>query len=358
MARIDALLKDLRSKGGSDLHLTAGRPPLIRLHGELEALRPETLSVADVEAMIKEVGGEDIAEAFAKSGDHDLAYALPGIARFRCNLFKQQRGPGAVFRIIPEKILTLEDLKAPAALGQLADQRQGLVLVTGPTGSGKSTTMAAIIDAINERYVKHIITMEDPVEFVHKRKKSIISQREVGDHTKSFATALRAAIREDPDVILVGEMRDRETIGLALSAAEMGILVFGTLHTNSAAKTIDRVVDAFPEEEQAQARSSLAESLTAVVAQLLLRTADGKGRCAVHEILLRNSALGNLIREGNTGMLANVIQSGRREGMQTMDDALFALIQAKRITAEEAFSVASDKKRFEALLPRDQVPDA
>jgi twitching motility protein PilT len=206
--------------------------------------------------------------------------------------------------------------------------------------------------------VKHIITIEDPVEFVHKRKKAIFSQREVHQHTKSFASALRAAIREDPDVLLVGEMRDRETIGLALAAAEMGILVFGTLHTNSAAKTIDRVVDAFPEDEQDQARSSLAESLAAVVAQLLLRTADGKGRAAVHEILLRSSALGNLIREGNTAMLANVIQSGRREGMQTMDDALANAVGARRISPEEAYSVASDKKRFEAMLPEEEIPAA
>jgi twitching motility protein PilT len=358
MARIDALLKQLRDKGGSDLHLTAGRPPLLRLNGDLEPLHPAILSTDDVNGMIAEVAGDEGLLSFDRSGDHDLAYALPGIARFRCNLFRQDRGPGAVFRIIPEKIMSLEDLKCPPALAQLAELRQGLVLVTGPTGSGKSTTMAAIIDAINQKSVRHIITIEDPVEFVHKRKKSIFSQREVGEHTKSFAAALRAAIREDPDVLLVGEMRDRETIGLALNAAEMGILVFGTLHTNSAAKTIDRVVDAFPEDEQAQARSSLAESLAAVVAQLLLRTADGKGRTAVHEILLRSSALGNLIREGNTAMLANVIQSGRREGMQTMDDALANLIGTRRITAEEAFSVASDKKRFEAMLPKEEIPPA
>ncbi len=228
------------------------------------------------------------------------------------------------------------------------------MLVTGPTGSGKSTTMAAIIDAINTRHARHVITVEDPLEFVHSRKKSLFSQREVGQHARSFASALRAAVREDPDVLLVGEMRDRETIGLALAAAEMGIMVFGTLHTNSAAKTIARIVDAFPEEEQPQARSSLAESLTAVVAQLLLRTADGKGRLAVHEILLRSSGLANLIREGNTAMLANAIQAGKKEGMQTMDDALFAAAQDGKVAADAAYDLAVDKKRFQAFLRTDE----
>jgi twitching motility protein PilT len=356
MARVDVFLRELKERGGSDLHLAAGRPPLLRLNGDLEAMRPTPLAQDELREILREMAGEKDMKSFEAAGDHDLAYSIPGLARFRCNLFRQDRGMGAVLRIIPEKILTLEQLKAPAALQQLATLRQGLVLVTGPTGSGKSTTMAAIIDMINEGQVRHIITIEDPIEFVHRPKKSVLSQREVGQHTKSFAAALRAAIREDPDVLLVGEMRDRETIALALQAAEMGILVFGTLHTNSAAKTIDRIVDAFPEDEQPQARSSLAESLAAVVAQLLLRTADGKGRCAVHEILLRTAALSNLIREGNTSMMANVIQSGRREGMQTMDDSLFAVLQSGRITPEEAFSVSADKKRFEALLPtKDEV---
>ena len=352
MAAVDVLLRELREKGGSDLHLTAGRPPLLRLHGELEAIRPSALTQAEIRGMIVEMAGEEGLKNFETSGDLDLAYAIPGVARFRCNLFRQERGPAAVLRIIPEKILTLDQLKAPPALHQLTTLQSGLVLVTGPTGSGKSTTMAAVIDAINENSVKHIITIEDPIEFVHRRKRSVLTQREVGQHTKSFANALRAAIREDPDVLLVGEMRDRETISLALTAAEMGILVFGTLHTNSAAKTIDRVVDAFPEDEQPQARASLSESLAAVVAQLLLRTADGKGRVAVHEILLRTASLANLIREGNTAMLANVIQSGKAQGMQTMDDCLFATYQAGRISPEEAYSVASDKKRFEAILPK------
>jgi len=351
MARIDRWLTAMMGKGASDLHLASGRPPLVRLHGELETLEKRVVDEAELTAVIDELAGPEAARRFHRSGDHDLAYALPGVARFRCNLFRREHGCGAVFRIIPEKILSLEQLRCPPALSALADLRQGLVLVTGPTGSGKSTTMAAVLDAINTKHVRHIITIEDPIEFVHPRKKSVYSQREIHRHAAGFGTALRAAMREDPDVVLVGEMRDRETIGLALTAAEMGVLVFGTLHTNSAAKTIDRVVDAFPEDEQEQARASLAESLAAVVAQLLLRRADGKGRVAVHEILLRCPALGNLIREGNTAMLANVIQSGRKEGMQTMDDALLAEIQAGRLAAEEAYPVASDKKRFEALLP-------
>lgn len=355
MAQVNPLLTELRNRGGSDLHLTAGRPPLLRLHGELTPLRSTPLAEDELVAMIDEIIPDLGAEAWITSGDFDFAYALPGVARFRVNLFRQERGSGAVFRIIPERILTLQELEAPPALQHLAHLRQGLVLVTGPTGSGKSTTMAAIIDAINETYVRHVITIEDPVEFVHPRKKCLFSQREVGQHTRSFANALRAALREDPDVLLVGEMRDQETIGLALAAAEMGVLVFGTLHTNGAAKTIDRVVDAFPEDEQPQVRSSLAETLAGVVSQLLLRTADGNGRVAVHEILLRNPALGNCIREGNTSMLANVIQAGKREGMQTMDDALTGLIQRGRITAAEAHSVATDKRRFEALMREQEA---
>lgn len=355
MHAVDSLLTSLTERGGSDLHLVAGRPPLIRLHGELEPLEPALLRDDELRGMIREFAGDQVLDQFLRTGDYDLAYAIDGVGRFRCNLFKQERGVGIVFRVIPERIRTLEELKSPSVLASLAELNQGLVLVTGPTGSGKSTTMAAIIDAINERQVRHIITIEDPLEFVHRRKKSVFSQREVHSHTKSFGAALRAAIREDPDVLLVGEMRDRETIGLALTAAEMGILVFGTLHTNSAAKTIDRVVDAFPEDEQPQARSSLAETLAAVVAQQLLRTSDGKGRCAVHEILLRSSALSNMIREGNTSMIANVIQAGRREGMQSMDDALMAAYQEGKIAAQDALSMASDKKRFEPLVPRSEL---
>jgi twitching motility protein PilT len=354
MAAIDRWLTQLVAQRGSDLHLSAGRPPLARLHGELKAIADEPLTAEALRGLLAEMTPAEGSAAYQSSGDYDFAYALAGVARFRVNLFVQEHGPGAVLRVIPEKILTLEDLRAPPALGRLADLSSGLALVTGPTGSGKSTTMAAVIDAINARYARHIVTIEDPLEFVHPRKKSLFSQREVGQHAKSFASALRAAVREDVDVLLVGEMRDRETIALALGAAEMGVLVFGTLHTNSAAKTIARIVDAFPEEEQQQARASLAESLQAVVAQVLLPTADGNGRIAVHEILLRSSGLANLIREGNTAMIANAIQAGKKEGMQTMDDALFAAAQEKRISPEQAFELASDKKRFQAILPKNE----
>jgi twitching motility protein PilT len=352
---IDTWLRELVQRKASDLHLAAGRTPLIRLDGSLIPLDPKVLEAARLQQILTEMAGTQI-ELFNNSGDHDFAYSIQGLARFRVNLFRQENGPGAVMRVIPEKILSLDDLGAPPALHKLADLAGGLVLVTGPTGSGKSTTMAGIIDAINTKYSRHIITIEDPLEFVHPRKKAVFSQREVGQHARSFADALKAAVREDPDVLLVGEMRDRETIGLALAAAEMGILVFGTLHTNSAAKTIARVVDAFPEDEQAQTRASLAESLAAVVAQLLMPKKEGKGRLAVHEILLRTSGLSNLIREGNTAMLANAIQAGKAMGMQTMDDGMFAAVKEGKIAIEETLDIAVDKKRFHALMNPDDQP--
>lgn len=354
MPQIDRWLQTMVQQRGSDLHLSTGRPPLLRLHGELKAIERDVLAADRLRVLLGEITPAEGFASYQRAGDHDFAYAIPGVARFRVNLFVQENGPAAVLRVIPEKILSLEELKAPAALARLADLTQGLALVTGPTGSGKSTTMAAIIDAINTRHARHIVTIEDPLEFVHPRKKSIFSQREVGQHATSFASALRAAVRQDADVLLVGEMRDRETIGLALAAAEMGVLVFGTLHTNSAAKTIARIVDAFPEEEQQQARASLSESLAAVVAQILLPTADGKGRVALHEILLRSPGLPNLIREGNTSMLANAIQAGKKDGMQTMDDALFGAAKEGLITPEEAYDVALDKKRFHPLLPQPE----
>jgi twitching motility protein PilT len=339
---------------GSDLHLAAGRPPLARVHGALRPLESAPLDGQALRSLLEEITPKAGRDVYRSSGDHDFAYAVQGLARFRVNLFVQEHGPGAVLRVIPEKILSLAELKAPPVLGKLADLTGGLALVTGPTGSGKSTTMAAIIDAINSRHARHIVTIEDPLEFVHPRKRSFFSQREVGQHAKSFASALRAAVREDVDVLLVGEMRDHETIALALAAAEMGVLVFGTLHTNSAAKTIARIVDAFPVEEQQQARLSLSESLSAVVAQILLPSADGQGRVALHEILMRSPGLANLIREGNASMIANAIQAGKSAGMQTMDDALFAAATEGRITPEHAFEHAQDKKRFQPLLPKGE----
>jgi twitching motility protein PilT len=351
MAAIDALFRYLKDNGGSDLHLAAGMAPHLRQHGEVKAIPGwQTLDQPALAALLAEIATEEQWAHYQSNLDLDFAYALPGVARFRANYFNQERGNGAVFRIIPEKIRTLEELKAPPALTALAELEQGLVLVTGPTGSGKSTTLAGIIDLINTKHSKHIITIEDPVEFVHPNKKCTISQREVGADTKSFANALRSAIRQDPGVILVGEMRDMETISLAITAAEMGVLVFGTLHTNSAAKTIDRVIDAFPTDQQQQVRTMLSESLAAVVSQLLLRTPDGKGRVAVHEILLKTPGLPNIIREGNTPMLVSTIQAGKAQGMQAMDDVLFALAKEGRVAGEEAFHKSINKARFEEFV--------
>ena len=354
MARLDELLSQLKDQGGSDLHLATGLEPRMRTHGSLEPVSGwPVLDDPTLHGILQEITSEKQWEQYRTGLDLDFAYGLEGVARFRANYFYQQNGPGAVFRIIPEKIITLEELKLPKAVEGLAHLTQGLVLVTGPTGSGKSTTLAAIIDRINSTYSKHIVTIEDPVEFVHQNKKSILSHREVGTHTGGFGPALRAAVREDPDVILVGEMRDLETISLALTAAEMGVLVFGTLHTNNAAKTIDRVIDAFPADEQSQVRLTLSESIAGIVSQLLLRTADGKGRCAANEILLRTPGLPNVIREGNTPMLHSIIQSGKSIGMQAMDDCLMGLLEGKKITPQDAFMKANDKTRFEELLPKD-----
>jgi twitching motility protein PilT len=353
--RMHELFHYLRDHKGSDLHMAAGLEPRIRLHGSLEAVEGwPVLTHETLCDLLREIAlAEDWAE-YEKVGDLDFAYGMEGVARFRANYLRQENGAGAVFRIIPEDIVPLEALNLPKAIEGLAHLSQGLVLVTGPTGSGKSTTLAAVIDKINDTYAKHIVTIEDPVEFVHKNKKSIFSQREVGADTESFGAALRAAIRQDADVILVGEMRDLETISLAVTAAEMGALVFGTLHTNGAANTIDRLIDAFPAEEQAQIRTTLAESIAGIVSQLLLRTADGQGRCAVNEILLKTPGLPNVIREGNTPMIHTIIQGGRSMGMQLMDDALAVLVDANRITAREAFMKASNKARFESLVNEEE----
>jgi len=354
MARIDELFQYLKEKKGSDLHLAAGLEPRIRVHGSLEPVTgwpPQ--SDEELLALIREIATEEDWEAYTGCGDLDFAYGLEGVARFRANFLRQENGCSAVFRIIPETIVPLAELHLPPAIEELAHLQQGLVLVTGPTGSGKSTTLAAIIDRINSTYRKHIVTIEDPVEFVHQNKLSVFSQREVGTDTESFGAALRAAIRQDADVILVGEMRDLETISLAITAAEMGALVFGTLHTNGAANTIDRLIDAFPAEEQAQIRTTLAESIAGIVSQLLLRTADGRGRCAVNEILLKTSGLPNVIREGNTPMITTLIQGGRTQGMQLMDDALMTLVESGKITAREAYMKAVNKARFEGMIEED-----
>jgi twitching motility protein PilT len=351
MAKLDVLFKYLKDNGASDLHLAAGMVPHVRQNGSAKPVPGwPVFSDESLREHLKELPIDEKWRFYESNLDLDFAYALPGVARFRANYFNQERGAAAVFRIIPERIRTLEELKAPATLSTLADLEQGLVLVTGPTGSGKSTTLAAIIDLINTKHAKHIVTIEDPVEFVHQNKKCTLSQREVGQDTKSFSNALRSAIRQDPGVILVGEMRDMETIALAITASEMGVLVFGTLHTNSAPKTIDRVIDAFPTDQQQQVRTMLSESLAAVVSQLLLKTPDGKGRVAVHEILLKTAGLPNIIREGNTAMLNSIIQQGKGQGMQSMDDTLLKLADEGKISGEDAFHKATGKARFEHLV--------
>ena len=346
MAIIDSYFTQMKERGASDLHMVIGFPPLLRLRGELVPLDEPVLTPESNKKILFEILDEDQQAAIEKNRDFDKAYALEGVGRFRCNLFYQQRGLGAVFRIIPAKILTVDQLNLPDVVRSFADYQRGMVLVTGPTGSGKSTTMAAIIDLINDTHAKHIITIEDPLEFVHPNKKCIFSQREIGSHALSFGKALSVANREDPDIILVGEMRDLETISLALTCAELGILVFGTLHTNSAAKTIDRIINAFPAEEQAQTRTMLADSLKGVIAQQLLKTKDGKGRCAALEILIGSNALASIIREGKINQIESMIQTGTSQGMQTMDQHLQKLIDDDKITVAAAREKAINKSLF------------
>jgi twitching motility protein PilT len=351
VAQLDSLLTHLKENDGSDLHLVAGLEPRIRAKGRIQVIDGQPALTDDgLRGLLQELALPKHWNEYVETRDVDFAYGLEGVARFRANYFVQDKGAAAVFRIIPEEIITIEKLNLPEAIASLADLQEGLVLVTGPTGSGKSTTLAAIIDRINKSSSKHIVTIEDPVEFVHQNRQSIFSHREVGLHSLGFGPALRSAIRQDADVILVGEMREKETIGLAITAAEMGMLVFGTLHTNNAAKTIDRIIDAFPAEEQNMVRLSLSESLSGIVSQLLLPTADGKGRVAANEILLKTPGLPNVIREGNTQMLYSIMQSGKGQGMQAMDDVLFAFAKDGKITAHDAYMKATDKSRFEPLL--------
>jgi len=346
MAKIDALFQELINRGGSDLHLAEGQPPKIRIHGDITAIRDEPFTRVELDPMLQEIAGDSRWERFLKKGDLDFAYEMDASARFRCNYLKQANGNGAVFRIIPTKILSLEELGLPPVIRTFAHLKGGLVLVTGPTGSGKSTTLAAIIDYINSNMRKHIVTIEEPIEFVHRNKQSIITQREVPECTPSFSQGLKAALREDADIILVGEMRDLETISLALTAAETGLLVFGTLHTNNATKTVDRLIDVFPAEQQQQVRTMLAASLRGVIAQLLMKRCDRPGRIAVNEILVANPAVSAIIREGATQKLADVIVAGKGEGMQFMDDAIMKNLKAGIVSAHEAYMKAIDKARF------------
>ncbi len=346
MSVIDQYFTEMQRAGASDLHMVIGFPPMIRLKGELTALDHPVLTAESNRDILFEILRDEQRETVVQNLDFDMAYELEGVGRFRCNFFYQFRGIGAVFRIIPTEILTLAQLNLPEVLKKIAGYTKGLVLVTGPTGSGKSTTLAAMINYINESVDGHIITIEDPLEFVHQNKRCLMTHREIGTHAKSFSDALRVASRENPDIILVGEMRDLETISLALTCAELGILVFGTLHTNSAAKTIDRIINAFPADQQAQARTMLSDSLRAVIAQQLLKTKDGKGRCAANEILTGSQALSSMIREGKISQISSLIQTGTSAGMQSMDQHLKQLVQEDRITREAAYEKAMDKSLF------------
>ncbi len=352
MAEIDRLFNYMMENDASDLHLSSGSKPKIRKHGELEDMDAPELTDDALQKMLFEITSEQQKEVFLSKKDLDFAYEIPGVSRFRANFFEQKRGTGAVFRVIPTKILTAEELGLPQQILRFTQLNRGLVLVTGPTGSGKSTTLAAIIDYINRNRKEHILTVEDPVEFVHQNQQCLVNHREVGTHTQSFASALRAALREDPDVILVGEMRDLETIELAITAAETGHLVFGTLHTNSAAKTIDRIIDAFPAGQQAQIRTMLSESLKGVICQQLLKRTDKPGRLAALEILYCKTAVANLIREGKTFQIPSMIQTGKSDGMQLMDQAIMDFLMKKQISPDEAYLKANDKNAFERFIKK------
>jgi len=347
--RIDPFLRFLVEQGGSDLHLCSGNPPRLRLRGDLVAVKSRELASEETFALLDELMGELGRATFERDAAVDFPYEVAGLARFRVNIYRHIGGVGAVFRAIPHAIPTPDDLGLPAVLKSFAQPKKGLVLITGPTGSGKSSTVAALVEQINGSRKGHIITIEDPIEFVHARKRCLVSQREVGVHSPSFVTALKSALREDPDVIVVGEMRDLETIALAVSAAETGVLVFGTLHTSGAVATVDRIVNVFPADEQARIRTMLSTSLVGVASQVLVRRADGRGRLPAVEVLVNTPGISNMLREGKTDQLANAIQSGGLLGMQTFDTALRKMLDAKLIGGDEAYLhavVKSDFKRF------------
>jgi twitching motility protein PilT len=346
MAQIDAFFKLMHDQGASDLHLVSGHQPVLRVQGDLERVKFKELDNDALKAMLYEIAPEHKIKTFEETGDIDFAYEITGLARYRANFFQQRSGIGAVFREIPTAISTCDELGLPKVVKRLATLPRGLVLVTGPTGSGKSTTLAAIIDEVNRTRQEHVITIEDPIEFVHKSNKAVINHREVGLHTQTFSAALRGALREDPDIILVGEMRDLETISLAIEASATGHLVFATLHTTNAPKTVDRIIEVFPASQQGQVRSTLADGLRAVVSQTLFRRSDRKGRVAALEIMIANPAVRNLIREGKTFQIPSMIQTGKKYGMQSLDDAIMGLLEKGMISPDAAYTRSSDKAKF------------
>lgn len=362
MAKIDAFFNLMFEQKASDLHMASGNPPILRIDGELQRVDYPPLENDSLKAMLYEIAPDYKIKVFEETGDVDFGYEIPNISRFRVNFFNQKNGIAAVFRQIPSRVLSFEDFERfdaplPAVLKKFSMLNRGLVVVTGPTGSGKSTTLAAMVDYANKNRKDHILTVEDPIEFTHESKGCLINHREVGVHTKSFAAALRGALREDPDIILVGEMRDLETIELALTAASTGHLVFGTLHTQSASKTVDRIIDVFPADQQNKIRQTLSESLKGVVAQTLFKRTDKKGRCAAFEVLVFTTAVANLVREGKTHQIPGMIQVGKKLGNQPLDDHIMEHLRMKRIAPEDAYEKALDRKKFRSFLahpPEDE----
>jgi twitching motility protein PilT len=362
MAKIDAFFNLMLEQKASDLHLSSGNAPMLRINGELHRIEYPPLESDQLKAMLYEIAPEYKVKVYEETGDVDFGYEIPGISRFRANFFNQKNGCAAVFRQIPSKVLSFEDFEKfdaplPSVLKKFSMLHKGLVVVTGPTGSGKSTTLAAMVDYANKNRRDHIITVEDPIEFVHESKNCLVNHREVGVHTKSFSSALRGALREDPDIVLVGELRDLETIELALTAASTGHLVFGTLHTQSAAKTVDRIIDVFPGDQQNKIRATLSESLKGVVAQNLFKRIDKKGRVAALEILVFTTAIANLVREGKTHQIPGMIQVGKKLGNQPLDDAIMEHLRMKRVSPEEAYDKCLDKKKFRIFLPTPPEDD-
>jgi twitching motility protein PilT len=352
MAQIDAFFKLMNDEGASDLHMVAGQQPVLRVRGDMQRVKFKKMDNDELKAMLYEICPEDRIKRFEETGDIDFGYEIPGLARYRCNFFQQKYGIGAVFREIPSEVMTCEQLGLPKVIARLAHLPKGLVLVTGPTGSGKSTTLAAIVDEANKHRKDHILTIEDPLEFVHKSQKCVINHREIGTHTKGFSEALRGALREDPDIIMVGEMRDLETISLAMEASMTGHLVLATLHTLNAMKTVDRIIEIFPAGQQGQVRSTLADALRAVVSQTLFKRVDIKSRIAAMEIMIATPAVRNLIREAKTYQIMSTMQTGKKFGMQTMDDAIMELLEKRMISADDAYSNSIEKSKFVKFLKK------